>query len=195
MALSRNLLKGMGLTEEQVSTIIEEHMEVVNALKSKATDYEKQIDELNKAVKNNGEADSEYKAKYEKEHSDFEAYKANQAKQGELSKKKVAYEELLRQAGVKEKAISKIVALQNMDEVKMGKDGKIENSDDLSKSIKKDWSEFITEKSVKGAKIENPPANNGGKAMTREQIMAIKDREQRRQAIKDNPEAFGIGNK
>lgn len=194
MALSRNLLKGMGLTEEQVSTIIEEHMEVVNALKSKATDYEKQIDDLNKAVKNNGEADSEYKAKYEKEHSDFEAYKANQAKQGELSKKKVAYEELLKKVGVKDKAIEKLVKLQNLEDIKLDKDGKIENSKDLTEGIKKDWSEFIVTTQTKGAPNEKPPVNGGGTAMTKEQIMQITDREKRREAIRQNAELFTHGN-
>ena len=194
MALSRNLLKGLGLSEEQVSTVIEAHMEVVNALKSKETDYEAKIKELEDTVKNNGASDSAYKAKYEKEHSDFEAYKADQAKQGELSKKKLAYEALLKQAGVKDKAIEKLVKLQNLDDIKLDKDGKIENSNDLTEGIKKDWGEFIVTTQTKGAPTETPPTNTGGTAMTKEQIMQIKDREQRREAIRQNAQLFTHGN-
>ena len=39
MALTRKLLKGMGLTEEQVDTIIEAHSETVEGLKKQAETY------------------------------------------------------------------------------------------------------------------------------------------------------------
>lgn len=194
MALTRSLLKGMALTEEQVGAIIDAHSETVNGLKEQNKALSEKVDELNETVKNNGESDSEYKKKYEKEHSDFEAYKANQAKQGELNKKKIAYEELLKQVGVKDKAIEKLVKLQNLDDVKLDKDGKIENSKDLSESIKKDWGEFIITTQTKGAPNETPPANGGGTAMTKEQIMQITDREKRREAIRQNAELFTNGN-
>lgn len=73
MALTRKLLKGMGLTDEQVDTIIEAHTDTVDGLKADVTRYkadaeklpgiQKQLDDLKAA------GDGGYKEKYEKEHS------------------------------------------------------------------------------------------------------------------------------
>lgn len=93
MALTRTLLKGLGLTEEQVGTIIEAHSETVNGLKEDIerykTDAEKlpgvqrELDEL----KANG--DDGYKARYEAEKAAFEAYKGDiSAKEARAAKEK-----------------------------------------------------------------------------------------------------------
>ena len=81
MALTRKLLKGMGLTDEQVDTIIEAHTDTVDGLKADVTRYkadaeklpgiQKQLDDLKAA------GDGGYKEKYEKEHSAFEAFKTD----------------------------------------------------------------------------------------------------------------------
>ena len=77
MALTRNFLKSMGLTEEQVATIIEAHTDTVDGLKDliatykadaeKLPDIQKELNDLKKEG-----ADGGYKAKYEKEHKDFQ---------------------------------------------------------------------------------------------------------------------------
>ena len=105
MALSRAFLKGMGLTEEQVSAIIEAHTETVNGLKETNKNLQTQLDEAEQSVKNGAENNDSYKEKYEKEHADFETYKEQQVKSMELGKKKEAYANLLREAGIKEKTI------------------------------------------------------------------------------------------
>ena len=43
MALTRKLLKGMGLTDEQVDTIIEAHTDTVDGLKADVSKYEGDI--------------------------------------------------------------------------------------------------------------------------------------------------------
>ena len=43
MALTRRFLKGMGLTEEQVDTIIEAHTEVTDGLKEQINQYSQTI--------------------------------------------------------------------------------------------------------------------------------------------------------
>ncbi len=68
MALTRKLLKGMGLTDEQVDTIIEAHTDTVDGLKAdvskyksdaeKLPDVQKQLDDLKEA------GDGGYKEKY-----------------------------------------------------------------------------------------------------------------------------------
>ena len=46
MALTRPMLKGMNLTDEQVSAIIEAHMETVDALKEQRDNYKKAAEKL-----------------------------------------------------------------------------------------------------------------------------------------------------
>lgn len=81
MALTRKLLKGMGLTDEQVDTIIEAHTDTVDGLKADIGRYradaerlpgvQQELDDLKAA------GDGGYRAKYEEEHSAFEAFKAD----------------------------------------------------------------------------------------------------------------------
>lgn len=59
MALTRKLLKGMGLTEEQVDTIIEAHTDTVDGLKEQIKTYKADADKLmivqsNRNLKING---------------------------------------------------------------------------------------------------------------------------------------------
>lgn len=73
MALTRKALKAMGLTEEQVDSIVEMHSETVDGLKAdvdrykadagKLADVQRQLDDL-KAT-----AETGYKDKYDKEHT------------------------------------------------------------------------------------------------------------------------------
>lgn len=93
MALTRKLLKGMGLTDEQVDTIIEAHTDTVDGLKGEVNKYkgdaeklpgvQKELDDLKAA------GDGGFKEKYEKEHKAFEDYKADQtAKETRAAKEK-----------------------------------------------------------------------------------------------------------
>ena len=79
MALTRKSLKAMGLTDEQIDSVIDMHSETVDALKAqiktaeeKATDYDSikaQLDALKSGDGNN------YKDLYETERKAFEDYK------------------------------------------------------------------------------------------------------------------------
>ena len=46
MALTRKLLKGMGLTDEQVDTIIEAHSDTVDGLKEQVKTYKADAEKL-----------------------------------------------------------------------------------------------------------------------------------------------------
>lgn len=96
MALTRNFLKSMGLTEEQVATIIEAHTDTVDGLKDLIATYkadaenlpgvQKELDDLKKEGGDGG-----FKAKYEKEKKDFQDYKAGiEAKESAAAKEKAA---------------------------------------------------------------------------------------------------------
>lgn len=93
MALTRKLLKGMGLTEEQVETIIDAHTETVDGIKKERDTYKADalklptVEEELSTLKAAG--DDGYKAKYEAEKAAFENYKTQQtAKETRAAKEK-----------------------------------------------------------------------------------------------------------
>ena len=184
MALTRKLLKGMGLTEEQVDTIIEAHTDTTDGLKADIAKYkgdaeklpgvQKELDDL-KAAGNGG-----YKEKYEKEHADFEKYKADQTAKETRQAKETAYREFLKSVGVSEKRIPSILKVTDLDKLEM--DGeKFKDADKLTESVKTEWADFIETSNTNGANTQNPPANNntGGEdpsKMTMEQYIAYRNK-------------------
>ena len=195
MALTRKLLKGMGLTDEQVDTIIEAHTDTVDGLKAdigkykadaeKLPDVQKQLDDLRAA------GDGDYKEKYEKEHSAFETFKSDiTAKESKAAKEKAvrAYFE------------SKNITGANLDLAMRGcgeemaaleLDGdKIKDTKSLDALVEGAYKGLVSTTQTKGANPANPPANAGGSTMTKDQIMEIKDRAERRAAIAANLNLF-----
>lgn len=198
MALTRKLLKGMGLTDEQVDTIIEAHTDTVDGLKADISKYktdaeklpgvQKELDNLKAA------GDGGYKEKYEKEHSAFEAFKTDiTAKESKAAKEKAvrAYFE------------SKNITGANLDLAMRGcgeemaalelENGKIKDTKSLDALMDGTYKGLVSTTRTKGADPANPPANAGGGAMTKDQIMQIKDRAERRAAIAANMNLFEKG--
>lgn len=194
MALTRKLLKGMGLTEEQVDTIIEAHTETVDGLKEQVktykTDAEKVpgLEEHIKELESGGGED--YKAKYEDEHSKFEAYKKDIAAKETAATTERLFRAELTALGITGKRADAIVRATDMTSLKV-KDGALEDVKAVQDSIKTDWGDFIPAATTSGAKVENPPANNGGKYASRADIMKIKDTAERQRAIAENLDLFG----
>ena len=158
MALSKAMLKGMGLTDDQISGIIEGHMESVKALQDEVKAEKERADGLQKDLdtsKNDG-----WKEKYEKEHSDFEAYKQDVDARNTYKAKELAYKEQLKAAGVSEQLIDLVAkaSRNEIDGLEMLEDGSIKDSDKLVESIKKSYADYITESTVNGQKVETPPA-------------------------------------
>ena len=192
MALTRSMLKGMGLTEEQVSAIIDAHTETVDGLKDslkaakadadKLKTVQKELDDL-KA--NNGD---DFKSKYEKEHSDFEDYKKTVANEKATAEKRSLYRELLKDCGIDAKRIDTVMRVADINAAKV-KDGKIENVEDLTKSIQSEWADFIATDTTRGASVQTPPSGSGSKK-SKSDILAIKDTSERQKAIAENIDLF-----
>ena len=176
MALTRSLLKGMGLTDEQVSSIIEAHTETVDGLKAERDRYKEQAAKLDDVQKelDKVKGGEDWKAKFEKEHKDFSDYKAEVASKETLREVKAAYRKLLTDNNVGEKHIDSIMKVTDFGKMKLNADGKLEDEPAAVEAIKKDWGGFITTTQTKGAEVSTPPAN-GTKTMTREQIYAKDD--------------------
>ena len=190
----RNIL-GEACTEEIENRLVALHLGVVDPLKDDLTKYkadaeklpgvQKELDDLKAA------GDGGYKEKYEKEHSAFEAFKTDiTAKESKAAKEKAvrAYFE------------SKNITGANLDLAMRGcgeemaalelENGKIKDTKSLDALMESTYKGLVSTTRTKGADPANPPANAGGGAMTKDQIMEIKDRAERRAAIAANINLF-----
>lgn len=162
MALTRAMLKGMGLTEEQVSAIIEEHTNVTSALKEQIKEYkadaeklpgvQKELDDMKKDT-----SASDWEKKYNDEHSAFETYKKDVADKETAAKIKSAYKKLLTECKVGDKHIDSILRVTDFSGMKLTEDGSLDGADALKEKIGSDWSGFISISGAKGAEVETPP--------------------------------------
>lgn len=192
MALTRKLLKGMGLTEEQIDTIIEAHTDTVDGLKGDLARYKADAEKLSGVQAEledlKAKGDDGWKEKHDKVKREFDEYKAEQTQKETKTAKEAAYRELLKSAGISEKRIDSVLKVTDLSSVEL-EDGKIKNADDLRKSIKEEWADFVVTTDKKGADTKNPPANNGG-AMSRDDIFKIRDASERQAAIAANLNLF-----
>lgn len=203
MALTRKMLKAMGIEEEKIEQIIEAHAETVDVLKEerdtfkadaeKLADVQKELDKAKDKLAKNGEGETVSKEDFDKLKKEYDDYKAEIDAKAIHSSKENAFRELLKSAGVGEKRINAIIKVSDIDGIELDKDGKIKDADKHTETIKSEWSDFIENTFFKGANTANPPANSGtGTGKTKEEIMAIKDGTLRRQEIANNPKLFGI---
>ena len=188
----RNIL-GEACTEEIENRLVALHLGVVDPLKDDLTKYkadaeklpsvQKEVDDLKAA------GDGGYKEKYEKEHSAFEAFKTDiTAKESKAAKEKAvrAYFE------------SKNITGANLDLAMRGcgeemaaleLDGeKIKDTKSLDALVDGTYKGLVSKQTVRfdtGARF-----NGGGKPMTKDEIMQINDRAERRAAIAANMDLF-----
>lgn len=188
----RNIL-GDACTEEIENRLVALHLGVVDPLKDDLTKYkadaeklpsvQKQLDDLKAA------GDGGYKEKYEKEHSAFEAFKTDiTEKESKAAKEKAvrAYFE------------SKNITGANLDLAMRGcgeemaaleLDGeKIKDTKSLDALVDGTYKGLVSKQTVRvdtGARF-----NGSGKPMTKDEIMQITDRAERRAAIAANMDLF-----
>lgn len=201
MSITRKMLKGMGLTEDQQDTILEAHTETVNEIKAerdrlksdaeKLPTVQKELDDLKAA------GDGGYKEKYEAEHKAFETCKKAVDTEKATAAKEKAVEAVLKKIGVSEKRLQSVAKLAKadglLDALELDEDGAVKDADKLEKSLKDGYSEYITTTSTKGADTATPPANSGGAKLTMADIYKkdekgryVMDYETRLKAIEEN---------
>ena len=195
MALSRKFLAGMGLTEEQVSAIIEANEETITGLKDEIDKYrtaseksekdlakvQKDLEAIKKEVDEKNDKNP-YKLKYEAVKEEFEKFKEDVKTKETKASKTDAFRALLKEVGVSEKRINAVIKVSDVDSLELDENGKIKDADKVKASVKEEWADFIETTTTKGAKTETPPDNNGGKVLTKEEIMKIKDDTERQEA-------------
>lgn len=199
MALTRKMLKAMGIEDEKIDQIIEEHVNVTDSLKEERDRYKadaEKLPDLQKKLENatkNGGEETVSKAEHDKLQKEYDDYKAEQTAKETRQAKERAIRELYKAAGISEKRIDTVMKVTNLEDIELDKDGKIKDADKRTESVKTEWADFITQTKETGANTANPPANAGkGTGKTKEEIMAIKDGAMRRKAMAENPSLFGL---
>ena len=211
MALTRKFLSALGIEADKIDQIIEAHTDSLEGIKAERDKYKEQID--------NGKNDVDAKAKeladtrkeledlkkqveadakeregkdYDKLKKEFDDYKAEQEAKATRAAKESALKELLTDMKMSDKGSKQVLKWMGVADIELDENGKIKDASNLRKSIKEDWGDYIQSEGVQGANTANPPENNGGKKYsTKEEIMNIKDRNERQQAISENHELFG----
>lgn len=208
MSLTRKSLKAMGLTDEQIESVIEMHTETISGLKDKLDAVENNVETVEKlkadVEKYKGEletakqtiADGEkYKDMYESQKAEYEKYKDNVTAKETKAAKEKAIKEYFKSKGINDDNMS--IAMRGIkseiDAAELDEKGKIKDIKVFDELIKGDYSRLISRTETKGADTQIPPPNaNNKKVMTWEDIDKIKDTTERQRAMYENREALGI---
>lgn len=181
MALTKKMLKGMGLTEEQADTIIEAHSETVDGLKEKlktAEEKAKTADDLQKELDGlKAKGGEDYKARAEKAEKDLKDYKAEvAAKETRAAKEKAvkAYFEAKNITG-NNLAIAMRGAKDEISGIELDDKGGIKDTKALDDLIGGEFSVLIVKASARGATTATPPGSKSGAQMTRSEVFATDD--------------------
>ena len=193
MAFTRSFLKASGLTDEQVSAIMEEHVAVTDALKKdrdnykaeaeKAADLQKQLEGI--------QGGEDFKQKFDDLKKEFDDFKQKTADDAQAAKVQAAYRKLLTDEKISEKRLDAILKVTDFSKMKLDKEGNLDNEEALRKAINSEWGAFKVTVTEKGSTVENPP-QLGRATKTKEEIYSIKDTAQRQKAIAENHELFGF---
>lgn len=191
MALTRKMLKGMGLTEEQIDTIIEAHTDTVDGLKDKAGQVEgleKQVKDLQGQIEA-AKGGKDWKAEHDKLKGEFDTYKQQVADKAADDAKLREVRRLSKEAGLSDAGIEKAAKYTDRKGMELGEDGKAKDAAAIVKALREEWPEYIVKTARKGVQPATPPGD-GKVSRTREEIMAIKDTAERQQAIAENMDLF-----
>ena len=198
MALTRRLLKGMGLTDEQMDTIIEAHTDTVDGLKADVAKYKADAEQLPKVQREldtlKAAGDGGYQEKYEKVKKDFDDYKAEISTKETKAAKEKAVRAYYESKGITGKSLD--IAIRGsgaeIDALEL-EDGKIKDAKALDELISGTFAGLVSTTETRGANTSNPPANNNGGAMTKADIYKKDDHgryvlsaAERQKALMDN---------
>ena len=175
MSLTRKLLKGMGLTDEQVDTIIEANTDTVDGLKEQVKTYkadaeklpnvQKELDDLKAA----GDGGWEEKAKdFEKKYNDLVA--ENKNKETKAAKESAA-KAFFESKGITGNSLEIAMRGSSAEIAALDLDGeKIKDSSALDALVNGTFKALVSTTTTKGANISNPPITTPNKAYSADDI-------------------------
>jgi transcription-repair coupling factor (superfamily II helicase) len=172
MAVTRKLLKALGIEDEKADQILEAHTETVNEIREERDRYkaeaeqlpgvQQELNSLREAAEQN--ANNPYKAQYEAVKKQFDDYKADVAAQQAKASKQTAYRKLLKEQGISDKFIDPIMKITSVDDLELNDKGQFTNEEDLKKNIQTEYEGFTVKEEIHGAQSYNPPGTGGGAA-------------------------------
>ena len=175
MALTRKLLKGMGLTDEQVDTIIEAHTDTVDGLKEQVKTYKEAAEKLPNVQKElddlKAAGDGGFKEKFEKEHSDFENFKKTIQEKETKAAKESAAKAFFESKGITGNSLEIAMRGSSAEIAALDLDGeKIKDSSALDALVNGTFKALVSTTTTKGANIPNPPITTPNKAYSADDI-------------------------
>ena len=191
MALTRNFLKSMGLSDEQVSAIIENHTDTVEGLKKERDTLKAAADSVEALTRER----DEYKDKLSKAgdaakvQAEFDAYRQQVETEKANAAKSAAVRKALKASGVqREEFLDLLMGKVELDKVEMDGDA-VKDEEAFVAPFKASYAGCFASESEQGTKLQNPPSG-GGTRMTKEQIAKIENRDERRAAIAANLDLY-----
>ena len=174
---------GEAYTDDIAGKLIGLHRTVVDPIKDQlddakrdATKYKAEADKvpgLEQKVKDL-EGGEDWKAKYEKEKSDHQAYRDQVAREATAAKVKAAYRKLLTEEKISEKTLDSILNATDYSGMKLKEDGSLDGIEDLKKDIDTRWGGFKVTQRQRGGKVDTPPSGVPGGSDSSVREMAAK---------------------
>ena len=166
MALTRKMLKALGLSEETIETIIEAHGDTVTALTKERDGYKAQAEAADGIAKERDTLKEQLSKAGDaaKVQAEFDTYKAGVEKKEKNAQKSKALDKAFEDAGVKRDTFRRsMLKAWDMDSVELDDTGAIKDMDGLTAAVKKDYADFIATGEDKPLPPNNPPAGGGQK--------------------------------
>jgi len=212
MALTRKMLKAMGIESDAIDQIIEAHTETVDALKEQRDGYKVEAEKVSglnaeleearkqlKAAQDNGASASKSSEEQANEleklrkakdalEAEFTAYKESAEAEQSKRAKTDAYRNLIEKAGIAPKYAGAVLRVADLGAVELSEDGTVKDADKLVEGLKSDYPEFVAKTETKGAGTENPPAANHTNSGVSPRAQRVIDRHNARYGIKTGQE-------
>lgn len=165
MALTRKYLKSLGLNDDQIEGIVEEHAASIDGLKEQVNQYKADAEKLPVVEKELSDlkaaGDGGYKEKYEAEQQAFANYKAEVEGEKVRGVKVSALDAVLKKIGVSRESFRKQI-IKAYDLEKLVMDGEaIKDAENLETQLKTEYADFTSVEETKGTPKVDPPG--GGK--------------------------------
>lgn len=194
MAFTRKMIKDAAkdsgienVPNEFIEALMDSHLEARNAYAEKAVEDAKQSTDP---------VDVKESEEYKALKAEYDNYKAEQEGKETKAAKEAAVRAFFESRSIKDGNLKLAMrsASDEIAEIELDKDGKIKNEKLLDDLVKGDLAGLVSTTTVQGAPTATPPGqdgNGGGTYKSKDEIMAISDRGERRKAIAENMHLFG----
>ena len=197
MALTRKMLKAMGIEEEKIDQIIDAHAETVDGLKADIEKYKGNAEKLPAVQKElddlKAKGDDGWKEKHDNVKKEFDSYKSGvEAKETKAAKEK-AVRAYFEGKNIEGANLNLAIRSCGAEIEALELDGEnIKDTAALDALVNGDLAGLVT-KTNPNVRIDmGGKLNSKGTAITKEDILAIKDGAARRKAMAENPALFGL---